>query len=90
MAKFIKFTYDTDKTYYLPVDGTSSVGGTAANGTTAKVASGGAVTTITHAGDTAFSMQIALNKAIYDVLSDSQLTVVEWVPSKAISKVEVA
>ena len=90
MAKFIKFTYDTDKTYYLPVDGTSSVGATAANGTTAKVATGGAVTTITHAGDAAFSMQIALSKAIYDVLSDSQISEVTWVPSKAISKIEVA
>jgi len=90
MVKFIKFTYDTDKTYYLPVDGTSSVGATAANGTTAKVASGGAVTTITHAQDAAFSVQIALSKAIYDLLSDSQLTVVEWVPSKAVTKIEVA
>mgnify|MGYP003109629312 CR=1 FL=1 len=90
MAKFIKFTYDTDKTYYLPVDSTSAVGQASATGTAVKVATGGNVVTITCAADTGFSMQIALSKAIYDVLSDSQLLKVDWTPSKAISKVEVA
>jgi len=90
MIKFVKFTFDTDKTYYLPVDGTSSVGGTAANGTTAVVSTGGVKTTITHAQDTAFSQLVSLNKAIYDVLSDSQVSVIEWTPTKAITLIAVA
>tara|TARA_R100001460_G_scaffold60488_3_gene100545 strand:- start:2433 stop:2705 length:273 start_codon:yes stop_codon:yes gene_type:complete len=90
MAKFIKFTYDTNKTYYLPVDGTSAVGQAAADATSVKVATGGKLVTLTCAADSAFSMQIALSKAIYDVLTDSQLVEVVWVPSKAITKVEVA
>ena len=90
MAKFIKFTYATDKTYYLPVDSTSAVGQAAADSTAVTVATGGKLVTLTCAQDSAFSMQIALSKAIYDVLSDSQLLKVDWTPSKAISAVTVA
>ena len=90
MIKFVKFTFDTDKTYYLPVDSTSSVGATAANGTTAVVATGGVKTTLTHAQDAAFSQLVSLNKAIYDLLSDSQISVIEWTPTKAISLIAVA
>jgi len=35
-------------------------------------------------------MQVSLSKAIYDVLSDSQISEVTWAPAKAISAVTVA
>ena len=90
MVKFVKFTFDTDKTYYLPVGEGALVGQAADTSTALTVGFGGSLATITCAADVDRSMQVSLVKAIYDVLSDSQISEVTWAPAKAISAVTVA
>ena len=91
MVKFVKFTFDTNKTYYLPVGPGIMVGQAADNSAALTVGFGGKLATVTFSGnDTDRAMQVGLLKAIYDVISDSQISEVTWTPGVAITKVEVA
>jgi hypothetical protein len=90
MVKFVKFTFDTNKTYFLPVGEGTLVGQAADDSVALTVGFGGSLATIAFAADSDRSMQVSLSKAIYDVLSDSQISEVTWVPGKAISAVTVA
>ena len=89
MVKFVKFTFDTDKTYYLPVGEGVLVGEAADNSQALTIGFGGSLATLAFA-DTDRSMQVSLVKAIYDVLSDSQISEVVWSPSVAVTAVTVA
>ena len=90
MVKFVKFTFDTDKTYYLPVGEGAVVGQAADNSTALTIGFGGSLATLAFAADTDRSMQASLVKAIYDVVSDSQISEVVWSPSVAVTAVTVA
>jgi len=86
MQKFVKFAITGKGDYYLPVGSGTTASYGAAN-TDMSIGVEGNVLLVTHAADTDGSNVIGLQKAIYDVLADSQLQVVTWTPTEAVSNV---
>ena len=87
MVKFVKFAITGKGDYYLPVGSGTTASYDVSNNTKMTIGVEGNVLLVTHAADTDGSNVIGLQKAIYDVLSDSQLQVVTWTPTEAISNV---
>tara|TARA_R100000654_G_C2658557_1_gene124317 strand:- start:581 stop:859 length:279 start_codon:yes stop_codon:yes gene_type:complete len=84
MQKFVKFAITGKGDYYLPVgSGTTASYGADTDGMFIGVE--GNVLMVAHATDSAGANVIGLQKAIYDVLADSQLQVVTWTPAQAVS-----
>ena len=86
MQKFVKFAITGKGDYYLPVGSGTTASYGAAN-TSLSIGVEGNVLLVTHAADTDGSNVIGLQKAIYTVLSDSQLQTVTWTPTEAVSNV---